>query len=134
MMFVIISRLYLTLLLIQCLSNVSGKFLKSYPLKEGLYHYTLGIFTIVPETQYVYLNHNVTFECATNLTGYTLSFSYGGSITVILKQINLPSGGKMATATFTVSSTNNGTSVRCIADNKINLTLLTSFAYAYTQG
>ena len=31
-----------------------------------------GIFTIVPETQYVYLNHNVTFEYSTNLTGYIL--------------------------------------------------------------
>ena len=133
-MFVIIFRLYLILLLAQILSHVSGKFLKSYPLKEELYHFTLAIFTIVPETQHVYLNHNVTFECATNLTGYTLSFSYGGSITVILKQTNLPSGGIIATATFMVTSVNNGTSVRCIADDKMNITLLTSFVYAYAQG
>ena len=59
-----------------------------------LWLYTIiGIFTIVPETQYVYLNHNVTFECATNLTGYTLTFSYGGAVDATVKQTNLLDGG-----------------------------------------
>ena len=93
-----------------------------------------SIFTIVPETQYVYLNHNVTFECATNLTGYTLTFSYDKSVDVTFKQTNLPNGGVKITTTFTVTSTNNGTRIGCIADDSVNTPMATSFAYAYAQG
>ena len=90
--------------------------------------------TIVPETQYVYLNHNATFECATNLTGYTLTFSYGGSITVTLKETNLPDGGIKVTTTFIVTNSLNGTSVRCHADDDMNPLISTSKVYVYTQG
>ena len=94
-----------------------------------------SIFTIVPETQYVYLNHNVTFECATNLTGYTLTFEYaGGTVDFTLKQTNLPDGGIKITTTFIVTSGNNGTSVRCLADHIGKGTIFTSFEYAYAQG
>ena len=96
-----------------------------------------GIFTIVPETQYVYLNHNVTFECATNLTGYSLSFYHifsGGSIIPTSKQTNLPYGGIKITTTFIVTSANNGTGVKCIADDSGNRTTFTSLEYAYAQG
>ena len=93
-----------------------------------------SIFTIVPETQYVYLNHNVTFDCATNLIGYTLTFSYSGSVVVKVKQVNLPDGGIKVSTTFTVTSTNNGTSVRCIADDNVNIPMFTSLASAYAQG
>ena len=96
-----------------------------------------SIFTIVPETQYVYLNHNVTFECATNLTGYTLSFNHifsSESIISTLKQTNLPDGGMKITTTFIVTSGNNGTSVRCIADHIDYRTEFTSLKYAYAQG
>ena len=93
-----------------------------------------SIFTIVPETQYVYLNHNVKFECATNLTGYTLTFSYGGSISATVKQTNLPNGGIKVSTTFTVTSALNGTGVRCIADDSVNMPTFTSLAYVYAQG
>ena len=93
----------------------------------------IGIFTIVPETQYVYLNHNVTFECAINLTGYTLSFSYAGSIDVVLEYTNLLDGGTKVTITFIVTSELNGTDVRCIADDG-NIPFFTSLAYVYAQG
>ena len=93
-----------------------------------------GIFTIVPKTQYVYLNHNVTFECATNLTGYTLTFSYGGAVDETLKQANLNDGGIKVTTTFIVTHSLNGTSVRCHADDDTNPLISTSKVYAYTQG
>ena len=77
----------------------------------------------------------MTFECATNLTGYTLSFAYGGSVDLILKETDLPGGGKSITTTFTVMYAINGTSVRCIADDNINMTtIFTLLAYVYAQG
>ena len=94
----------------------------------------IGIFTIVPETQYVYLNHNVTFECAINLTGYTLTFSYGGAVDATVKKINLPDGGVKVLTTFIVTHSLNGTSVRCHADDDTNPLISTSKVYAYTQG
>ena len=94
----------------------------------------IGIFTIVPETQYVYLNHNVTFECATNLTGYTLTFVYGGSADEILKQTNLPDGSIKVTTTFIVTTTNNGTSVSCIARLNSVFKGISDLSYVYVQG
>ena len=76
----------------------------------------------------------MTFECATNLIGYTLTFSYGGSISVTVKQANLPNGGIKISTTFTVTSTVNGTGVRCIADDSVNMPMFTSLAYVYVQG
>ena len=82
----------------------------------------------------------MTFECATNLTGYTLSFNYifnGGSITQIMKKSNLPDGGIKVSITFTVTSTLNGTRIGCRADHSVNTSLtpmLTSLANVYAQG
>ena len=76
----------------------------------------------------------MTFECATNLTGYTLTFSYGGSIAVTVKQTNLSDGGIKVSTTFIVTSTFNGTSVRCIADDSVNTPMFTSITYVYVQG
>ena len=40
----------------------------------------------------------------------------------------------MITTIFTVIYTINGTDVRCIADNNINMTIFTLLAYVYAQG
>ena len=93
-----------------------------------------SVFTIVPETQYVHLNDNVTFECATNLTGYTLTFSYSGSIDTTLKQTNLPDGGIKITTTFIVTSGNNGTGVSCIARLNNVFKGISDLSYVYAQG
>ena len=91
-----------------------------------------SIFTIVPETQYVYLNDNVTFECATNLTGYTLEIQKVNDISSIgTSTIDLPDGGSKVTITFPVTS--NGTRVRCLASYGVN-TLNYTEACVYTQG
>ena len=78
----------------------------------------------------------MTFECATNLTGYILSFSYSydGSVAVTVKQINLPDGGIKVSTTFTVTSTLNGTRVGCRADHSVNTPMVTSLANVYIQG
>ena len=75
----------------------------------------------------------MTFECATNLTGYTLSFTNTESVDSVYMVINLPDGGKMATVRFIVTSALNGTSVRCFADNEIN-PIFSSLAYVYAKG
>ena len=89
----------------------------------------VGIFTIVPKTQYVYFNHNVTFECATNLTGYSLEFT-----SVKFKQADLPSGGRKVSTTFIVDNFNNGTGVRCLAVYNVSSSVVTNIAYVYAQG
>ena len=97
----------------------------------------IDIFTIVPTTQYVWINQTATFECATNRTGYALTLNipagvplpgYTASIT------DLSGGGKIAVVSFTVISDNNGTGIRCIADDGINIPLYTTLVYAYAQG
>uniref|UniRef100_A0A1X7T8N7 Fibronectin type-III domain-containing protein n=1 Tax=Amphimedon queenslandica TaxID=400682 RepID=A0A1X7T8N7_AMPQE len=85
-----------------------------------------SIFTIVPVTQYVYVNDNVTFECATNVTHYHLSFvtypSVNGS--------DLSSGG-MASLNITATREVNGTEVTCTAQQG---NVITSPVYLYVQG
>ena len=79
----------------------------------------------------------MTFECATNLTGYTLSFNYifsDGSITPTLKKTNLTDGGIKVSTTFIVTSTLNGTRVGCRADHSVHTPMVTSLANAYIQG
>ena len=93
-----------------------------------------SIFTIIPETQYVYSNHNVTFECATNLTGYSLSFDYSGTVDYTLKQTNLPNSGIKITTTFIVTIGNNGTSVSCIARLNNVFKGISNLSYVYVQG
>ena len=93
-----------------------------------------GIFTIVPETQYVYLNHNVTFECATNLTGYTLTFDYSETVDFTLKQTNLPNGGIKVATIFIVTNGNNGTGVSFIACLNNVFKGISNLSYVYGQG
>ena len=93
-----------------------------------------SIFTIQPETQYIYLNHNVSFTCATNLSGYTLTFDYGGAADETLKETNLPDGGIKITTTFIVTSGNNGTGVSCIARLNNVFKGISDLSYVYVQG
>ena len=90
---------------------------------------TIGIFTIVPVTQYVYINDTVTFECATNTSGYTISFFYGTD--VMETETDLPNGGKRTILTAT--SEVNGTNIVCAA--RMGIMINTSeVAYIYIQG
>ena len=94
------------------------------------YHIILGasIFTAVPETQYVYLNDTVTFECATNVTEF-LFFTTNPSVAILVGLRNLPNGGKMLSINLTAISEINGTAVTCFASNHV-----TEPAYVYVQG
>ena len=90
-----------------------------------------SIFTIVPETQYVYVNDTVTFECATNetqLTEFGLSF-------VIYLSVNgsVSSSTGMASFNLTATSEVNGTNVTCNATHGLT-TEVTAPAYLYIQG
>ena len=59
-------------------------------------------------TQYAYLNDSVSFECATNLTGYTLNLIFGMSVPPLLRLVTLPNGGIMLSADITATSQTNG--------------------------
>uniref|UniRef100_A0A1X7TWM5 Death domain-containing protein n=1 Tax=Amphimedon queenslandica TaxID=400682 RepID=A0A1X7TWM5_AMPQE len=58
----------------------------------GSGHSESSIFTIVPETQYVYINDNVTFECGANGTEYTLVILSRGAQPSSLISETLPNG------------------------------------------
>ena len=94
--------------------------------------YVSGIFTIVPTTQYVFINQVATFECAIDDTGYMLGFNVPGVTPCDTTVTDLPGGGQQATYSFKVTSGNNGTRVRCTADDGNNL--LYHEVYAYAQG
>ena len=89
-----------------------------------------GIFTIIPVTQYVYLNDTVTFECATNLTGYSLYFLVGGKVPSSQASKTLPNGGTAISFSLTASNQLNGTDVTCYTVNGN----ATETAYVYVQG
>ena len=77
----------------------------------------------------------MTFECATNLTGYTLTFEYaGGTVDFTLKQTNLPNGGIKITTTFIATNGNNGTGVSCIARLNNVFKGISDLSYVYVQG
>uniref|UniRef100_A0A1X7SDS6 Ig-like domain-containing protein n=1 Tax=Amphimedon queenslandica TaxID=400682 RepID=A0A1X7SDS6_AMPQE len=81
-------------------------------------------FTIVPETQYAYVNDTVTFECAVNVTQYHPSFVTNPSV----DGLELSSGG-MVSLTLTATSEVNGTEVTCNAPNGAT----TEPVYLYVQ-
>ena len=88
-----------------------------------------SLFTTVPRTQYVYLNHTVSLECSTNMTGSQLSFIYSGSVppqTVITT--SLSNGGTMISVNFTATIDFNETTVRCFGCN------FSDPAYIHIQG
>ncbi|XP_019860988.1 PREDICTED: uncharacterized protein LOC109589326, partial [Amphimedon queenslandica] len=82
-------------------------------------------FTIVPETQYVYINDTVTFKCAINVTQFNPSFVTNPSDV----GSELSSTG-MASLTLTATSEVNGTEVTC----KVSNGPTTEPAYLYVQG
>ena len=96
----------------------------------------IDIFTIVPTTQYVWINQIATFTCATNInvTGYSLSFSIPAGVDDDDTVTDLPEGGQLATTSFTVTSDNNGTSVRCLATKNGGLPVVSDPGFAYAQG
>ena len=81
-------------------------------------------------TQYVYLNDTVSFECATNMTGYTINFIYGNNI---LPNETTLSNNRGKRTTFTASSNLNGTDILCIASMGMTLET-TDLVYLYIQG
>ena len=86
-----------------------------------------SIFTIVPETQYVYVNDTVTFECAINVTGYAHSLSF---VTYPPVMHSVSYSTEIASLNLTATSEVNGTNVTCNASNLAT----TEPAYVYVQG
>ncbi|XP_019862649.1 PREDICTED: uncharacterized protein LOC109591338 [Amphimedon queenslandica] len=82
-------------------------------------------FTIVPETQYVYVNGNVTFECAINVTQFNPSFVTNPSV-----DGSELSSGSMASLSLIATSEVNGTEVTCEGPNGA----ITEPVYLYVQG
>ena len=115
------------------LSLINLFFLTTHGKQFKIYSFTLFIvsgsfsFTIVPETQYVYVNDTVTFECGTNSTLYTNS---------LMIDTNPPLGGvypytHYLTVFITLMATSeiNGTSFTCRSVHDT-----TEPAYLYVQG
>ena len=67
-------------------------------------------------TQYAYLNDSVSFECATNLTGYTLNLIFGMSVPPSLRIVLLSNGGQMLSADITATIQSNGSCAICYAN------------------
>ena len=83
----------------------------------------------------MWINQTATFTCATNVTGYTLSFSIPAGIAHDTTVTDLPGGGQLATCSFIVTSDSNGTSARCLATNNGGLPVVSDPAgFAYGQG
>ena len=108
-----------------CRICLSGKF---YCDTKSIF-FILGasIFTIVPETQYVYVNDTVTFECATNVTAYAFNFSF---VTYPPVMDSVSSSTGILSLNLTATSEVNGTNVTCHATNGAT----TEPAYLYVQG
>ena len=96
-----------------------------------------SIFTVVPVSQYAYVNDTVTFDCATNMTGYVLSFIYftgpGVSLSASQATLDIPGGGRRVIANITATSQLNGTTVTCSAVNQHDV-IISKPAYIYVQG
>ena len=88
-----------------------------------------SIFTIVPVTQYVYLDHIVTFECATNMTEI-LYFDVGRALPFSVIPSSLPNGGTKISLSLTATNKSNGTDITCHIFNGT----ATEAAYIYVQG
>ena len=91
------------------------------------------VFSIKPITQYVWSNQAVTFECGTNISGYSLSFSIPAGIIYVTSVMDLLPEDRLATITFIATAATNGTSIRCSADDG-NVLHFTEAAYVYVQG
>ena len=89
-----------------------------------------NIFTIVPMTQYVYVNDNVTFECATNVAGEYLFFIVNGAPPAFQTSSTQPNGGILISTSIKATSQSNGTGVTCYTFSGNT----TKKAYVYVQG
>ena len=72
----------------------------------------------------------MTFECTTNLTGYSLYFLVGGKSPSSQASKTLPNGGAAISFNLTASNQLNGTDITCYTDNGN----ATETAYVYVQG
>ena len=113
--------------LISLFLTVASKFNMMYNIM--LIIILIGKFTIVPVTQYVYLNDIVTFECATNMTGF-LYFNVGGRIPPSQITTSLPNGGTKISFSVTATNQSNGTDVTCHVFNDT----ATETVHIYVQG
>ena len=86
-----------------------------------------SIFTIVPETQYVYVNDTVTFECASNVTEIRLIFVTYPSVHHSSVSSSI---GMRISLNLTATSEVNGTNVTC----QETYGATTEPAYIYVQG
>ena len=88
-------------------------------------------------SQYAYVNDTMTFDCATNLTGYSLSFNYGigpgVSLSASQATLNISGGGKRIIANITATTQLNGAHVTCSAVNQHDATI-SKPAYINVQG
>ena len=115
------------------LSLINLFFLTTHGKQFKIYSFTLfivsgSIFTTVPETQYVYVNDTVTFECATNGTEYTNSLRIDTSPP--LGRLPLSISYLKAFINLIATSEINGTSFTC----HVLHVATTEPAYLYVQG
>lgn len=87
----------------------------------------------MPVSQYAYVNDTVTFDCATNLTGYILLFNYDAEVSVSASLTKL-NGGKKIIASIMATSQLNGTVVTCRAVSQDNVATMSKPTYIYVQG
>ena len=73
----------------------------------------------------------MSFECATNMTGYTINFYYGSNL--LPNETTLPNKRGKRT-TFTASSNLNSTDILCSASMGIMTLETTDLVYLYIQG
>lgn len=106
------------------------KVLKQFPVIILSFYIavTSALFTSVPLTQYVYVNDVVTYECATNVAGYTITLFFGTNVMETVTDIQ---NGKRVT--FTAAIEFNSTYVFCFA-RMGTITNSTNVAYLYIQG
>ena len=83
----------------------------------------------------MFIGQTATFECATNNGTLILSVT-GVSNVIIPDPIDLPEGGQLGTATFTVTAANNGsTEVICLVQPEGSDTFIAGATVtAYAQG
>ena len=72
----------------------------------------------------------MTFECATNKTGYILFFEFNAPVTITESLEILPNGERIISFNLTATSQVNGTSTTCRATTGA----ATESAYVYVQG
>ena len=114
-----------------CLLCLPGKFYCD--IKSIFFILGASIFTILPVTQYVYINDTVTFECATNETEFDLSIATYPSVTGSISILNTGKGSTILKLNLTATSEVNGTNVTCNATTELT-TAVTEPAYVYVQG